>query len=88
MNRFIVCFCLCIGYTILAQSNVEIALSNAKKAIKLMDEGKINESIVMLQESEKLDPENYIYPYEIVHCSTDRKKVHTLGFRCHHAVIV
>ncbi|UAB80824.1 tetratricopeptide repeat protein [Marixanthomonas sp. SCSIO 43207] len=67
MNRFIVCFCLCIGYTILAQSNAEIALSNAKKAIKLMDEGKINESIVMLQESEKLDPENYIYPYEIAY---------------------
>lgn len=39
----------------------EIAL----KAIKEMDKGKIDKSIVMLRESEKLDSENFIYPYEI-----------------------
>jgi len=35
------------------------------EAIKLMDEGKLDASIVVLEESEKLDPTNFNYPYEI-----------------------
>lgn len=35
------------------------------KAIKMMDNGKIDESILLLQEDQKLDSENFNYPYEI-----------------------
>jgi len=34
-------------------------------AIKLVDEKKYNEGIVMLKECEKIDPKAYTYPYEI-----------------------
>lgn len=48
-----------------AQNNKEIALQKGNEAIKLMDNGKIEESIILLEESQKLDPENFNYPYEI-----------------------
>lgn len=41
------------------------AISLGMKAIELMDNGEINESIKLLKKAEKLDPENYNYPYEI-----------------------
>ncbi|MFI8606368.1 tetratricopeptide repeat protein [Cellulophaga baltica] len=41
------------------------ARETALEAIKAMDKGEIDKSIVMLEESEKLDPKNYHYPYEI-----------------------
>jgi len=50
-----------------AQSDKEIALTKAKEAIKIMDEGKIEESIKLLEECQKLDSENHIYPYEIAY---------------------
>jgi tetratricopeptide (TPR) repeat protein len=50
-----------IGY---GQSAKEIARSQGLEAIKLMDGGKINESIILLEEAEKLDPEMFDYPYE------------------------
>tara|TARA_B100000809_G_scaffold24336_1_gene21278 strand:- start:1350 stop:1640 length:291 start_codon:yes stop_codon:yes gene_type:complete len=37
----------------------------AKEAIKIMDNGEIEKSIEMLKKAHKLDPENYLYPYEI-----------------------
>ncbi|MBL4642211.1 MAG: hypothetical protein JKY44_01330 [Flavobacteriaceae bacterium] len=37
----------------------------AIKAIKVMDQGKLDESIKMLEKSKKLDYKNYNYPYEI-----------------------
>jgi|TARA_B110000967_G_C18777140_1_gene506191 tetratricopeptide (TPR) repeat protein len=37
----------------------------AKEAIKIMDNGEIEKSIGMLKKAQKLDPENYLYPYEI-----------------------
>lgn len=45
-------------------SDKKIAIEKAKEAIKLMDNNKFNESIKLLEESEKLDPENFDYPYE------------------------
>ncbi|MGA9213494.1 hypothetical protein [Kaistella sp.] len=48
-----------------AQNNKEIALQKGMKAIKMMDNGKIDESILLLQEDQKLDSENFNYPYEI-----------------------
>ncbi|MCL3782139.1 hypothetical protein EMN47_17260 [Prolixibacteraceae bacterium JC049] len=43
------------------------AHSQLSKAIKLMDNGKIDESIKILKEAKKLDPTNYVYPYEIAY---------------------
>ena len=47
-----------------SQTNKETALKKAKEAIKLMDEGKFDESITLLEEAEKLDSEKFNYPYE------------------------
>lgn len=48
-----------------AQSDQAKARELGLKAIKIMDQGEIDKSIELLEECEKLDPENYIYPYEI-----------------------
>ena len=56
-----------------AQSNKEIALQKGNEAIKLMDNGKIEESIILLEESQKLDPENFNYPYEIAYANYLKK---------------
>ncbi len=41
------------------------ALEIAQNAIEFMDNGEIEKSIELLKESIKLDPKNFIYPYEI-----------------------
>lgn len=56
-----------------AQNNKEIASKKGGEAIKLMDEGKIEESIILLQESQKLDPKNFDYPYEIAYANYLKK---------------
>ncbi|MFH1050350.1 MAG: hypothetical protein V1779_05385 [bacterium] len=45
--------------------NKQRATDKALEAIKLMDEGKIDESIILLKESILLDSSNYMYPYEL-----------------------
>ena len=60
-----------------AQNNKETALQKATEAVKLMDNGKIDESILLLQESEKLDPENANYPYEIAYAKYLKKDYKT-----------
>lgn len=57
-----------------AQDNKEIALQKGNEAIKLMDDGKIEESILLLQESQKLDPQNFNYPYEIAYANYLKKE--------------
>lgn len=57
-----------------AQDNKEIALKKGNEAIVLMDSGKIDESIFLLQESQKLDPENFNYPYEIAYANYLKKE--------------
>lgn len=52
---------------IYSQTDTDLALSKAKEAIKLMDNGKVDESIDLLKESQKLDPDNFVYPYEIAY---------------------
>jgi len=49
------------------QTNKEEALEIAMEAITLMDNGQIEESIELLKEAEKLDPERIDYPYEIAY---------------------
>lgn len=48
-----------------AQTNKEVAWSKAKEAVKLMDNGKFEESRKILSEAQKLDSENSTYQYEI-----------------------
>ncbi|MDI9310355.1 MAG: tetratricopeptide repeat protein [Limnohabitans sp.] len=65
-NIFFLVFGL-LSFIGLAQNNKETALSKAKEAIKIIDEGKIDEGIKILTECAKLDPDNFIYPYEIAY---------------------
>ncbi len=53
----------------LGQSSREQALAKGREAIKLMDNGHITESIRLLEESMKLDPDNINYPYEIAYAN-------------------
>lgn len=48
-----------------AQSDKDIAFQKAQAAITLMDSGHYDQSIEMLRECIKLDPDNFDYPYEI-----------------------
>ncbi|AEE20415.1 tetratricopeptide repeat protein [Dokdonia sp. Hel_I_63] len=68
MNKIVLFIILqLIVFTAFAQTNKELALEKAKEAITIMDEGRIDESIKLLEESQKLDPINYSYPYEIAY---------------------
>ena len=55
---------------LLSQSKKDIAVQKGIEAVKLMDCGKVEESITLLKEAQKLDPANIVYPYEIAyaHC--------------------
>lgn len=75
MNKTIFGLLLCfLSFSLFAQTDKEIAYSKAKEAIKIMDEGKLDESIKLLEESQKLDSENYIYPYEIAYAYAQKKE--------------
>lgn len=56
---------LAIQLSVFAQTKQESAHTRAAYAIELMDEGKVEESIVILKECMKLDKGNYLYPYEV-----------------------
>lgn len=56
---------LLIGNVLIGQSNEEKALELGLNAIKLMDEGKLDESITLLDQAQKLHPERMDYPYEL-----------------------
>jgi len=55
------------GQFAFGQTNKEIALTKGQKAIELMDNGKIKESIKLLEEAQKLDPDRFDYPYEMAY---------------------
>ena len=61
---FIICIIIFGTQNTFSQNDKETALIKAKESIKLMDEGKLDESIKLLEEAEKLDPEKFNYPYE------------------------
>ena len=66
-------FLIAITQFTFAQSDKEIALSKAHEAIKLMDNGKIDESIKLLKEAQKLDPNRFDYPYELAYAHYIKK---------------
>jgi tetratricopeptide (TPR) repeat protein len=51
----------------LAQTDKEKALEKGRKAIDLMDDGSLDESIKLLEEAQTLDPDRFDYPYEIAY---------------------
>ncbi len=58
-------------------TNKTIAKEKTKEAVQLMDAGKIEESLKLLKEAVKLDPDNMDYPYEMgyaYYLSKDYKK--------------
>lgn len=68
MKKFIILlFLQFFAFSSFAQTNKEIARTKVEKAIRLMDDGQIDESIRLLQECQELDPESFIYPYEIAY---------------------
>lgn len=70
MKRTIYLFLFFISLTTsntFAQSNKELANTKAHLAVRLMDDGKIEESITILKECMKLDPKNYDYEYEYIY---------------------
>ncbi len=74
MRKLLITLILLSFNTIDAQTDKDLALSKAEEAIKLMDEGNVEESIELLEESHKLDPDNYVYPYEIAYAKILQKE--------------
>ncbi len=75
MNKIVFGLLLCfLSFSLSAQTDKEVAFSKATEAIKIMDEGKLDESIRLLEESQKLDSENYMYPYEIAYAYVQKKE--------------
>ncbi|MES2655707.1 MAG: tetratricopeptide repeat protein [Bacteroidota bacterium] len=69
IKTFVLLLFISIGQIAFAQTDKEKALVKAQEAIQLMDKGKFDESITLLEEAQKLDPEKFDYPYEIAYAS-------------------
>ena len=68
MKRILLLTVFSASFLVYAQTeNEQKAHDLAMKAIEEMDNGKIDESIEMLQECVELDPDNVSYPYEIAY---------------------
>jgi tetratricopeptide (TPR) repeat protein len=57
------------GQSAFGQSNTELAKAKGEEAINLMDNGKIAESIKLLEEAQQLDPNRFDYPYELAYAN-------------------
>ena len=53
------------GQFLYGQTNEERALAKGQEAVQLMNDGRIEESIQLLKEAQKLDPKRFDYPYEL-----------------------
>lgn len=62
-------FITLVSLTATGQTNKEKALTMGREAIRLMDNGNIEESIKLLKEAQTLDPEKYDYPYEMAYAN-------------------
>lgn len=66
MKQFIVIVLIFISASVIGQTqDKEKAKELKQAAIQLMDDGNFDESIKLLKQAEKLDPNNYVYQYEI-----------------------
>lgn len=74
---FIALFVL-VGSTTLGQTPNDAATSKLKQAIALEDNGNYNDALKLLEEAQKLDPANTVYPYEIAYvwyCQNQYQKI-------------
>ena len=72
---------LMVGQMAFGQTNKEEALAKGKEAIQLIDNGQLEEGIKLLEASQKLDPDDIIYPYELgyaYYVKKDYKKTVTI----------
>lgn len=76
MKKYILILLCLISLMGFSQRN-ELAWKKAKVAIRLMDEGKVDESIQLLKECEKIDNEDYTYPYEMAYAYILKKDYET-----------
>ncbi|MBS1772321.1 MAG: hypothetical protein JST82_05640 [Bacteroidetes bacterium] len=75
LKNLILCFTLLfLTFSAIAQVDKIKARQLAQDAVKIMDEGKIDEAIVMLKQAEQLDPTEYNYPYEIAYAYNAKKE--------------
>lgn len=58
-------FLLCCHFSLFAQTDKELASSKVEEAAELMELGKLDESLHLFKESEKLDPKNQDHSFEI-----------------------
>ena len=64
-KHFFIITMLFLSQISFAQTNEEIAIKKTKGAIRLMDEGKIEDALLLLEEAQKLDSKNIYIPYEM-----------------------
>lgn len=67
MKKLLTTIAIIGSLTAFGQTPQEQALSKGQEAIKLMDNGKYDESIKLLEEAQKLDPDRFDYPYELAY---------------------
>jgi Tfp pilus assembly protein PilF len=72
IRTFGIIILLFFGQLAFGQSK-ELAYAKAMEAIKLMDNGELSKSIVLLEEAIKLDPKNIVYFYELALAHTYNK---------------
>jgi tetratricopeptide (TPR) repeat protein len=65
---------LCTSLAARGQTAKQDAETKGLNAIRLMDEGKLDEAIGLLQEAHKLDPARSAYPYELGYAYYQQKK--------------
>jgi len=56
-----------------AQTNQDKAYGLGIKAVQKMDSGQVKESVKLLEQAIKLDPDNFAYPYEIAYAKYTEK---------------
>jgi tetratricopeptide (TPR) repeat protein len=56
-----------------SQTDSQKAIELKENAIKLMDEGQVDESLKILKDAQKLDPENIFIPYEMAYANILKK---------------
>jgi tetratricopeptide (TPR) repeat protein len=65
---------LLVGTAAYGQTPAQTAETKGRAAIRLMDEGKLDESIALLQEARQLDPSRSAYRYELSYAYYQQKK--------------
>jgi Putative Zn-dependent protease, contains TPR repeats len=63
-TRIFIVVMLVLSQISFAQTNEEIAIEKTKEAIYLMDNGNIEDALLLLKEAQKLDAKNIYIPYE------------------------